>query len=220
MKLESVAIIIPAYNEEYYLPDLLERLKTYKKQAIIVDDGSTDKTFDIACKNGFTVLHHLVNLGKGAALKTGCEFVLKKGGEYIIFMDADSQHCVDDMGNFIRALEKNQFVIGQRRINLDIPLIRFLGNKLTSFFFNLLFRAHIEDPLSGFRAFKTDIYSRIRWESSGYEVEVEMLVRAIKNKVKITKIPIETIYIDRYKGVTILSAYKILFSMLKWRLNL
>ena len=92
MKNKSVWVIIPAYNESSYIEGVIKKTKKYVKNILVVDDGSEDNTKEIAEKSKSIVLRHLVNLGKGAALKTGCDYAVKKRADIIIAIDADAQH--------------------------------------------------------------------------------------------------------------------------------
>ncbi|KKR34293.1 MAG: Dolichol-phosphate mannose synthase [Candidatus Gottesmanbacteria bacterium GW2011_GWC2_39_8] len=215
----KTCIILPAYNEAQRIGKVISELSKAKRDIIVVDDGSEDQTTSVAKKQKVTVIRHEVNLGKGAALTTGIYYAMKKGYQAVVFADADGQHAVEDVGRIVEEVDKYKFIIGQRETSGEMPFLRKIGNSVASVLFKILFRTDIPDPLSGLRAFHMDIYPIISWESRGYEVEVEMVVNAIKNNIPITNIPIKTVYLDKYKGITFLSAYKILIYMLKWKLN-
>lgn len=217
----KISVVIPAYNEQERLINLLPRLKSYKLPVIVVDDGSTDKTTQTAKKYTHLVLTHRVNLGKGAALKTGVEYAFISGAEAVIVMDADGQHQVQDLVKFINALNQNyEVVIGCREFNRSVPIIRFLGNKLATHTVNFLFGIFISDLLCGYRAFTQKAYKKIKWNSSGYGVETEMVALIGKRKVKYCIVPVEMIYLDRFKGVTIFDALFLFGHVLYWRFAL
>ena len=213
----NFAVVIPAHNEEKRIGRVLEATENYASLIILVDDGSDDKTAQVAQKFKVKVLRHTINLGKGAALKTGCQAAFKMGVGIVVTLDADGQHQPEDIPRFLKTIQEKKvdLVLGSRNLGFGMPLIRVLGNKLDSFLIARFFKIYVTDPLCGFRAFTRKAYSKMNWESSGYEVETEMVIRAGIKNLSYVEIPIEILYIDRYKGVSILDAYKILFSLFK-----
>lgn len=216
---KKIAIVIPAFNEAKRIEVVLESLKNFKIPFFVVDDGSKDKTFEIAQKHTKYAYRHRINLGKGAALKTGCEAAFNNGFETVIMMDADGQHQIEDLPKFIKVLEENKYdvIFGSRNLNLGMPLIRFLGNKFASALISLLFKIYISDLICGYRALTKNGYQRIRWNSTGYGVETEMVINTGKNKLTYCEVPVETVYYDKFKGVTILDALSILFNVFVWK---
>ena len=218
-KIKKFWVIVPAYNEENRISAVLEKIKKYCQDIIVVDDGSTDKTSDVAKKEDIIVLRHIVNLGKGAALKTGCDFALKNDAKKIIVIDADGQHDPDEIPNFLNALESSDIVFGYRTMKKSMPFVFKLGNWFINKVAEMLFGIRIKDSQCGYRAFTDEAYKRMRWKSTGYYVESEMIVNAGKKHLSYDEIPIKTIYADRYKGTTILDGIKIVFNMGLWRLK-
>lgn len=214
----KVYIVVPAYNESRYLDLFLDKLLRFTKRVIVVDDGSTDKTRDIAKSRGVICLSHLVNLGKGAALKTGCDYAFKKlGAAAVIIMDGDDQHEVRDLPQFTKKIQKGvDIVLGVRRLDAKMPLMRVLGNKLMSFLVNLLFGSYLTDIPSGFKAMTKHAYRQLRWHSSGYEVETEIAVRIAKNKLSYVEIPISTLYHGKDYGFNLLDTWGILIKIPYW----
>ena len=98
---KKIFAIIPAYNEEKQINSVINKTKKYVDEVIVVDDGSKDSTGEIAKKSNAIVLRHLVNLGKGAALKTGCDYAVKNKAGIIIAVDADAQHDPKEIPNFL-----------------------------------------------------------------------------------------------------------------------
>lgn len=214
------AAVVPAYNESKHIGKVLKEIKKYIKFVIVVDDGSRDNTAEIAEKEGAWVVLHKINLGKGAALKTGTELAFKKGADAIIMLDSDGQHCPEDIPRFIEEIKKGyDVVIGSRRFNLDVPLIRFLGNKFASVIINLCFGVYVGDLLCGFRAFTKKAYKSIKWKSARYGVETEMIARIGKSNLAFKELFIESIYLDKYKGVTIIDAIGVLLHIPEWRFS-
>lgn len=214
----KIVIIIPAYNESRFIGKFLDKLLPVTKQAIVVDDGSSDDTCKIAMEKGIKCLTHIVNLGKGSALKTGCEYAFKRmGADAVIIMDGDDQHVVDDIKLFEKELKKGaQVVLGVRQMDAKMPLMRILGNKSMSILINLLFGHYIADIPSGFKGFTKQAYKEIAWHSSGYEVETEIAVRIAKSKLPYVEVPINTVYNGKDYGFNLLDAGKILLKLPYW----
>lgn len=216
----KIFIIIPAFNESKRIGLVLENVLSTKLPVIVVDDGSKDATFEKAKKYQVTALRHKINLGKGAAIKTGCEAAFANGAEAIIMMDSDGQHKAEDLPKFAEKIQSGQFdvVFGSRNMNLGVPLIRFLGNKFASVLIALLFNTHISDLICGYRAITKKAYAKMELQSADYGIETEMVIKTAKLKLRYCEIPIETIYYDKFKGVTILDAFGILLNVIKWRI--
>ncbi len=214
----DIFVVIPAHNEETRIGEVLKKVKNYVNQIIVVDDGSKDNTTKLVKELGVISLRHITNLGKGAALKTGCDYAIKKGAKKIIVLDADGQHEPKLIPDFINALKENNLVFGYRIPSKKMPFIFRTGNFAIDKITQYLYGIKIRDTQSGFRAFTTETYKKIRWEANDYSMESEMIARAGKNKIKYTEIPITTIYGDKYKGTTILDGAKIALNLIKWKL--
>ena len=212
-------LVLPAYNEEKYIGDIVNRSKNYVDRVIVVDNCSTDKTFSEAKKAGAITLKHCVNLGKGASLKTGCDAAINIGTDIIALMDSDGQHKPEDLPEFFDALdfEKVNMVIGCRISRHKMPLIRSFGTKLLMLFTRILYGLNANDIQSGFRVINANIYHKLKPISNNYFADAEMTIRAGINNFKFKEIEIETIYIDKYKGATLFDGIGLLFNILKWR---
>ena len=116
--------------------------------------------------------------------------------------------------------KKYDVIFGSRNLNLGVPLVRYLGNKFASLLVAMFFRIYVSDTLCGYRAITRKAYGRIKWESSGYGVEMEMVIRAGKTGLDFCEVPVETIYHSGIKGVTPLDAFGILAQVVKWRLTI
>jgi len=216
--MQSVWVVIPAYNESKRLRLVINETKRYTENIVVIDDGSKDNTSDIAFDEGAIVLRHMVNFGKGAALKTGCDYAVRQGSDILIAIDADGQHNPSDIPKFIEAIEKgSKIVFGYRTSTHKMPFILKHGNSIINWITKSLYGINLRDTQSGFRAFTKEAYRNIRWNSSDYSMESEMIANLGKNKMKYTQIPIPTIYHDNYKGTTIKDGIKIVFNMILWR---
>ena len=211
-------IVVPIYNEEKHLVPFLKSLTKTGFEIVVVDDGSRDSSYKLINNFKVNVLRHKINLGKGSAMKTGAEAAFNLGADAVIFMDADGQHKVEDLPEFIVKIEEGyEVVIGSRNLGLKVPLIRFIGNKFASVLVNLLFSIYVSDLLCGFRAVTKNAYKKMNLESQGYGIETEMVIKVKQNKLKYCEVPVATVYYDKVKGVTILDAFSILFNVIFWR---
>ena len=215
----KILAVIPAYNEERHISKIIKKTKKYVDKVVVVDDGSKDKTSTMAKKSNAIVLRHLVNLGKGAALKTGCDYAVKNSASFIIAIDADAQHNPKDIPRFLESLKDHDIVLGYRRLNRKMPFVLKFGNWFISKTIRFLYGVKIRDSQCGYRAFTAKAYKKIRWKASDYSMESEMIAKMGKYRLSYTEIPIETIYSDRYKGTTVLDGIKIVFNLLTWKLN-
>lgn len=221
----KIYIVIPTHNEQKHILNVVKEVSKYGLPVVVVDDGSKDGTSKKLIKTKIPklkILTHRVNLGKGAAMKTGAQFAFGQSAEAVIFMDSDGQHKAQDLPQFISKLKSKRYeiVFGSRNFSMGVPLIRYLGNKVASVTAAILFGKYVSDSLCGFRALTKKGYQKVKWESSGYGVEIEMVARAGKYDARFTEVPVETVYIDKVKGVTLLDTFGILFQVVKWRLTL
>ncbi|MBI3032872.1 glycosyltransferase family 2 protein [Candidatus Woesearchaeota archaeon] len=217
----SVWVVIPAYNEAERIKHVLEKTKLFTQHIIVVNDGSKDATSSVAREAGVLVLDQMINLGKGAALRTGCDYALQKNAKVLVVMDADGQHQPEDIPRLIKILEekKQDIVFSYRKLNKTMPLILKFGNNVMSLLINWLYNVNLKDSQSGFRCFTAEAYKKIRWHASDYSMESEMIARVGKNNLSYAEIPIQTIYLDKYKGTTIIDGIKVVLYILWWRLS-
>ena len=217
MKPKDTWVIIPGYNEEKNIAKVIENTLKFCKNIVVVDDGSSDRTSENAAKA--IALKHIVNLGKGAALKTGVEYAIMKGAKIIVALDADGQHDPAMIPKFLKALDDCDIVFGYRKMSGRMPLIMRLGNWTINTMTEILFGISLKDTQSGYRAFKTKAYRKLRWDATDYFVETEMVANVGRKKLKYKQIPIATIYADKYKGTTVIDGIKIVLNMIWWRIT-
>jgi glycosyltransferase involved in cell wall biosynthesis len=211
-------IIIPAHNEEKTIAKVIEKSKEYGA-VIVIDDGSDDRTSLVSHKAGATVLRHIVNLGKGAALKTGCDYAIMAGARTLVAIDADAQHDPIQIPDFVELLKGRDVVFGYRVFSNAMPAILRFGNRAINKFAELLYGIRLYDTQCGYRAFTATAYKKMRWQSHDYSVESEMVSKVGKYGLEFAQIPIETVYQDKYKGTTIFDGVKIVMKMLWWKVN-
>lgn len=210
----KIVIIVPEYNEGKRLNKTIADIKRYSKSPIVVvDDGSRE---DVEGIMGITLLKHPLNLGKGAAMKTGVKMAWKMGAEAVIFVDADGQHNPKYLPEFEKYLQKYDLVFGYRELGVSMPFVRKWGNVVAKKIIKVLFNVDRKEFLCGFLGFKREVYPKIKWTSSRYGVETEIATKVGRNKLSYKEILIDTIYVDKYKGVTLIDAFKVLLKIPLW----
>jgi len=226
---DKVAVLVPAYNEASSIKDVIDNVKlvlaesNYSFEIIVIDDGSTDSTGDLAKNAGAIVIRHILNSGAGSATATGLSYAEQNGFTIAATMDADGQHDPADVLRGIKELERHKvdLLIGSRLINSHgMSRVKVLGNKGLSFITYLLFGVNSTDSQSGLRIFSRRSLELLRWKTSGYEFCSEMLWRAKQIDLTINEYPIKAIYTDysRSKGQNNWNAVNIVTSLLRRRL--
>jgi UDP-N-acetylglucosamine---dolichyl-phosphate N-acetylglucosaminyltransferase len=212
-------VVIAAYNEEKHIAKVINETKKYCENIIVVDDGSKDKTFSIAKKENVDVLRHVINLGKGATIKTGCNYAISKGAKRMVLIDADGQHDPKLIPLFLKQLEGKDIVFGYRRLSKKMPIVFRFGNWGINFLTQIMYRIKLKDTQCGYRAFTSESYKKVRWKANDYSMESEMIANAGINNLKFSEIEIETKYTDKYKGTTVLDGLKIGFNLFWWKIT-
>ena len=215
----KVFAVIPAHNEEKHIGNVVRQTKKYVDNVVVVDDGSKDRTKAMAEKSKAAVLRHIVNLGKGVAVKTGCDYAVNHNADVIVIIDADAQHDPEEIPKFLQNIKKCEVVLGYRKPNKNMPLVLRFGNWFINKIIRFLYGVKIRDSQCGYRAFTSEAYKKLRWKASDYSMESEMIAKIGKHRLPYKEIPIETIYSDKYKGTTIIDGIKIVFNLLLWKLN-
>ncbi|HUA19275.1 MAG TPA: bifunctional glycosyltransferase family 2/GtrA family protein [Bryobacteraceae bacterium] len=199
-------LVIPAHQPSPALPELVAAVLDDPSHcihaAVVVDDGSSPdcaETFRrLAALPGVTVLHHAVNLGQGAALRTGFNYALVQYPEAtsVVAADADGQHAPADIVRVARALTENpgHVVLGARQFGPDVPLRSRVGNVVTRYIFRLFTGRRISDTQTGLRGWpRAACLRNLRLDMNGFDFQLECLLRA---EAPMLQIPIETIYLD------------------------
>lgn len=218
----KIVIIVPEYNEGKRAVETVKKiLRSTKNPVIVVDDGSIDTSYKLLrkqYKNNERIIlrRHIINLGKGAAMKTGVELAWKLGFNAVIFIDADGQHNPKHLKMFENELIKNKVVFGFREFNKQMPFIRKYGNIFSLKLVDVIFNIKRKDLLCGYLGFRKEVYRDIEWNSPRYGIETEMATKIGKNKLSFSELKIDTIYLDKYKGVSMIDAIKILLKIPFW----
>lgn len=203
MTYDKLQILIPAYKPDDKLNKLIDDLKAAGlSNIVVVDDGGGAPFREIfvkAASQGATVLTHEVNRGKGAALKTGLNYIyLNTPDSYVVTADADGQHRPEDIKKLADAIPQNPeaLLLGSRDKKLMPPRSK-AGNTLTCFVFFCTNGQWVKDTQTGLRVLPPNTLERFAHiEGDRYEYEMNMLITARHEKIKIVEITIETIYID------------------------
>ncbi|MEI6040035.1 MAG: glycosyltransferase family 2 protein [Candidatus Berkelbacteria bacterium] len=221
----KLAILIPAYNEETTLGHVIETLpKTIPGisdiKVIVVNDGSADKTKEIAQASGATVISHWFNRGLGGALGTGFEYIRRHDFDLLITFDADGQHNPNDIAPVIKPIidGKADVSIGSRFIgNLgSMPWYRRIGIFGLNVITYMLFWTWTTDSQSGMRAFGRKAIEKIEIQTNKMEVSSEFFYEIQAKNLKLTEVPIQSIYTDYSiaKGQKNINAFNILAKLI------
>ena len=203
---EYVWCLIPVYNHSSTLRKVAESAKKICPNIIVVNDGSTDGDIsEILSGSGITLLKHDRNKGKGAALRTGAEYILNRNGKYIITLDADGQHNPEDIRNFLPYLAEkaDTLIIGNRCFDSEnIPGKSRFGRKFSNFWINFETGSQVLDSQSGFRAYPAKLLCDVECISNHYAFETEIIVRAAWGGYKLKNVDISVYYPEKKNRIT------------------
>ena len=218
-----IIAVLPAYNEEKSIGNIILKTKEYVSEIIVIDDGSTDSTYESAKKSGAVVIKHIINRGAGAATWTGIQAALKLDADIIVTIDADGQHLPSDIPNITKPILKNyaDVVIGSRfKGNIDgMPFVKKIGNILLNKLTYLFYGINITDTQSGFKAFNKEAASVITISVDRYGFCSELIGEIKKNNLRFIEVSIPTIYLNIKKGTTLFDGYRILLDLILRRMN-
>ena len=217
----NIFLVLPAYNESKVIKNVIKELKDKSLNIIVVDDGSSDETYEIAEKclenyNGWLYKHSL-NRGVGAALKTGIEAALQKKADLIVTFDADGQHDPNDINSLIKPVLKGEADVVNGTRNYDeMPVSKKLANQIMNFLTWTFYGIRLKDSQSGFKAFSRHVAEVMEVHSGGFGVISEIDGEIKKHNFKLKEIPIKTIYTDysMTKGTNLKVGLKILFKLI------
>ncbi|MBU8921148.1 MAG: glycosyltransferase family 2 protein [Bacteroidales bacterium] len=200
MFLDDFGVIIPAYNEQDHIADVILSLKNIfpPGNIVIIDDGSKDGTATTAQSTGAVVITHPENRGKGAALRSGFEYFTKMTDIRGVFtLDADGQHDPSEISGFVDMFNETgaDILIGNRmKSTRNMPLVRKLTNRFTSMVISQRVGCRIEDSQSGYRLIKNSLIASIDLVTEHFETESEILIKAGSKGAIIGSVPVSTIY--------------------------
>ncbi len=194
MNQSSIVALIPAWNERARLGPVVEATRQHLP-VLVVDDGSQDDTAAVARRAGSTVISHSQNQGKGVALMTGFDWALSRGYQAVLTLDADGQHDPDDIPKFLSAYQSGSWdlIIGKRDFT-KMPFPRGYTNPFGSWLLSLALGERIPDNQSGFRMHDRRLLETLELTTTGFELEVEVIIQAVCRDMRIGWVEIRTIY--------------------------
>ncbi len=225
----KIVVVIPAYNEEKVVGEVVHAAIKEGFSVIVVDDGSTDRTGEIAREAGAKIYRHIINLGLGATLATGLMAARRYNPDIVVTMDADGQHRAQDIPLLIKPLEnlRADFVVGSRFLGKSfrkrdesVPAIRWFYNLFGNLITYFLFGVKTTDSQSGLRALNSRALEKINIQSLEMEVSSEFFKEIKNNNLRLEEVPIKGIYTeysmskpDLGKTQNLLTGVKTLFNL-------
>ncbi len=205
-----VGVVIPAYNVGKRIEDVLLKVRRHipNRSICVVDDGSTGLNGSIIRQQHVHLIRHRKNNGKGEALKSGFRWILSDGFDGVFTLDGDGQHDGDFIPHFLSIVERTSadIVLGVRRFKIGkMPFDRICSNRLTSLLVSVMTKKWIPDSQSGYRFIKSEVLRYVTLNTSHYETETEILIKAIRGGYSVSFCPITVDYdnsishIDRMK---------------------
>ena len=218
----EIFVVVPAYNEEKTVSQIIEGIAKEGYNVVLVNDGSKDNTLNLAIESKrrypdkIFIVSHFINRGLGAALKTGIDVAVRKHAKYILTFDADGQHEISDIEKVVKPLQDGNadVCIGARPFK-DMPFSKSFANSVMNFLTLVFYRRNVKDSQSGLRAFTADAASQINIVSSGYAVSSEFIREISDKHFRLEEVTITTIYTPetQHKGTDAIVGLKILFKM-------
>lgn len=229
-------VLIPTYNNEKTLKKVIDSVRQYSPNIMVVNDGSTDSTSHIlAQEKDLHIISYTENRGKGYALKTGLREAINLGYKYAITIDSDGQHYAEDIHVFVNEIKENPnaLLVGARNLNAEnMPSKNTFANKFSNFWYKVETGIKLSDTQSGYRLYPLDFIKKTRFITRGYEFEVEVIVRAAWSGLVVKNVPINVFYpkaeerVSHFKPlrdftrISILNTYLVLLAFLfyyPWR---
>jgi glycosyltransferase involved in cell wall biosynthesis len=185
--------IIPAYNEESTIADVIKATSRFVNEILVITDGSTDNTADAAKKAGAIVIDNIVNRGLGKTLKRGYAEAIKRGADIVVQIDADGQYDPKEIPKLIQPILDNKadLVLGSRLENLkyEMPWLKKQGNKAFTWLLRRLTGADIKDGQTGFRATRKEVFETVEIQGD-FTYTQEMIVKTAKEGWRIANVPV------------------------------
>ena len=199
----SVWIIVPAYNEGRSIVTVTRALRARYAHVVIVDDGSSDDTAELALRAGATVLRHALNRGQGAAITTGVRYALASGAEFVVTFDADGQHGVADIAALLAPLQEGRadVALGSRFLEgaasrSTMPAGRTCLLRAAVLFTRLTTGLRVTDAHNGLRAFSRKAAETIRWRADRMAHASEIPLEIGRHRLRFVEVPVRITYSD------------------------
>lgn len=200
---DAIVALIPAFNEERFIGSLVLAVQEYVDHVIVVDDGSSDQTTEIARRAGAIVLRHEVNQGKAAGVNTGFNYLRQLQPAAVVMLDGDGQHSADDIPTVLEPITSGEadIVIGSRflEVKSEIPAYRQVGQHGLTMITNVASGTHSSDSQSGYRAFSRRAIDALIFGNGGFSIESEMQFLANEHHLNVVEVPIKVTYAEPAK---------------------
>ena len=196
---DKICVLIPAYNAQRTIGGVLEKIRALEIDTIVVNDGSLDETKRVALEHRAHVLEHPFNLGKGAALRTGFQYILQKDYQVVITLDADGQHEPSEIPSLLRIFQSIEpdILIASRAAEFGrMTFLRRFWNLLGVKAVSRLCHSDITDSQSGFRLIRKEVLKEVDFSTTGFETELELLIKACKKGFSVLSVPINISEVD------------------------
>ena len=201
----QTAAVIPAYQDEKHIGDIVRRTRARLDHVLVIDDGSTDQTAQRAREAGAEVIIHNENRGKGEAIKTGLGHWLDRKVTWVTLLDSDGQHLPEEIDRFLSAAGSTMqptFFIGNRMNNLaGMPFIRRVVNRQMSRGISRVCGQEIPDTQCGFRMLDRQLIPELLGGGHRFDYETEVLIIASRKGYRIESVPITTVYTDQVSKI-------------------
>ncbi len=223
----KILVIVPAYNEEEAISDVIKDLRTNFSEAdiLVINDGSRDKTSEIAKENEALVVDLPANLGIGGAVQTGLKFALRYGYDIAIQFDGDGQHIASEIPKLIEPIKSNiaDAVIGSRFLkespsDFKSTLGRRIGIKFFEILNTILIRKHITDNTSGFRAYNREAIEFMAYNYPTDYPEPEAVILLGRNRFRLIEVPVRMK--ERSCGKSSIFGFRVVYYMVKVTLSI
>jgi glycosyltransferase involved in cell wall biosynthesis len=209
--------IIPAYNEESTIRDVIKSTSQFVDEILVINDGSIDKTSEVASNAGATIIDNIVNRGLGKTIKRGYEEAIKRGADIVVQIDADGQYDPKEIPKLIQPILDNQadLVLGSRLDNLkyDMPWLKKQGNKAFTGLLRMLTGADIKDGQTGFRATRKEVLETLEIHGD-FTYTQEMIVKVSNEGWRIANVPVD--FYQRSSGESRLMSGPLSYAWRAW----
>jgi glycosyltransferase involved in cell wall biosynthesis len=201
----QTAAVIPAFNDEKHIGDIVRRTRERLENVLVIDDGSADQTAQRAREAGAEVIVHSENRGKGEAIKTGLGRWLAQEVTWVTLLDSDGQHLPEEIDRFLSAADsatRPTFFIGNRMNNLaGMPLIRRIVNRYMSSRISRVCGQKIPDTQCGYRMLDRQLIPELLGGGHRFDYDTEVLIIASRKGYRIESVPITTVYTDQVSKI-------------------
>lgn len=200
----SITIVIPVYNEQDMIQNVIDEISNHGEYSIIVvDDGSADGTFKRASDCDVLAIRHKINRGKGAAVKTGVMVANMLEADVVVTMDGDGQHDPTDIPSLVKPILQDNcdVVLGSRMLNPDgMPFLKVVANRIGNIITWLFYGILVSDSQSGFRAYSKFAARIIDTKADKYEYDSKVIREIKNNRLCFTEVPIQVRYTEYSMG--------------------